>query len=249
MPGRAPSAARRAVIPVGTVGSAGGRSPLGGRVARAIRCSCSTSSRRSARASASSTSRDALIGRPCSSHVYQLIETPASIATSSRRRPSVRRRPPAGSPTSVGEIADRRTAQELGEVGSAIPAHRAHLNRRPAARWDRRSQDRPALPGAVPFVLDRAMEHLLSRTRRRCDIVGHPRPPPPRRSARRAVARRRAARPEAFPVDRIRLAAERALAGGGTLRRDGAPVRTDRGRRRAPRSGRRPTGRAAATTC
>ena len=39
----------------------------------------------------------ALIGRPCSSHVYQLTPTPASKATSSRRRPGVRRRAECGS--------------------------------------------------------------------------------------------------------------------------------------------------------
>ena len=50
----------------------------------------------------------ALIGRPCSSHVYQVTPTPASWASSSRRRPAVRRRVPAGRPTSSGLIRSLR---------------------------------------------------------------------------------------------------------------------------------------------
>ena len=57
---------------------------------------------RSARASASSTSSDARTSRPCSSHVYQVAPTPASCATSSRRRPGVRRRPPLGQADVLG---------------------------------------------------------------------------------------------------------------------------------------------------
>src|SRR5690606_7067609 len=45
--------------------------------------------------------------RPCSSHVYQVSDTPASIATSSRRSPGVRRRPAEGSPTCSGVTASR----------------------------------------------------------------------------------------------------------------------------------------------
>ena len=53
-------------------------------------------------AMASSTSSEARTSRPCSSHVYQVVPTPASWATSSRRRPGVRRRPPFGQPDVLG---------------------------------------------------------------------------------------------------------------------------------------------------
>src|SRR5690606_2274638 len=46
--------------------------------------------------------------RPCSSHVYQVSDTPASIATSSRRSPGVRRRPAEGAPTIWGVLASWR---------------------------------------------------------------------------------------------------------------------------------------------
>ena len=62
----------------------------------------------SVRAIASSTWTLALIGRPCSSQVYQVTPTPASWASSSRRRPAVRRRVPAGRPTSSGLIRSLR---------------------------------------------------------------------------------------------------------------------------------------------
>ena len=51
---------------------------------------------------------EALIRRPCSSHVYQVTDTPASRATSSRRRPGVRRPRPRGSLTCSGVTASRR---------------------------------------------------------------------------------------------------------------------------------------------
>ena len=63
-------------------------------------------------ASASSTSSEARTSRPCSSHVYQVVPTPASSATSSRRRPGVRRRPPLGSPTSSGWRLARRVRRK-----------------------------------------------------------------------------------------------------------------------------------------
>ena len=63
---------------------------------------------RRARATASSTCSEALMSRPCSSHVYQVTPTPATCASSSRRRPGVRRRPPGGSPTSTGRVRSRR---------------------------------------------------------------------------------------------------------------------------------------------
>ena len=44
------------------------------------------------------------MSRPCSSQVYQVRPTPARSATSSRRRPGVRRRWPLWSPTVAGEM-------------------------------------------------------------------------------------------------------------------------------------------------
>ena len=65
-------------------------------------------SRRNTRATASSTCTLALIGRPCSSHVYQVTPTPASWATSSRRKPGVRLRTPGAMPTCSGVTRSRR---------------------------------------------------------------------------------------------------------------------------------------------
>lgn len=59
---------------------------------------------------ASSTSAEILISRPCSSHVYQDTPTPASTATSSRRKPGVRRprESPTAIPAAAGVIRARR---------------------------------------------------------------------------------------------------------------------------------------------
>ena len=73
------------------------------------------SSRSRARPMASSTSDEALIRRPCSSHVYQVTDTPARSATSSRRRPGVRRFLPAGNPTWRG-CAVAPSTQERGQL-------------------------------------------------------------------------------------------------------------------------------------
>src|SRR6266487_2334936 len=57
----------------------------------------------------SSVCAETLIWRPCSSHVYHDRPTPASAATSSRRRPGVRRRLlPSPTPAADGEIDARR---------------------------------------------------------------------------------------------------------------------------------------------
>src|SRR5580704_4261672 len=72
------------------------------------RCSRSARSRRRVPATASSTCVLALISRPCSSQVYQVMPTPASRATSSRRSPGVRRRGPGARPTSSGRTLARR---------------------------------------------------------------------------------------------------------------------------------------------
>ena len=65
---------------------------------------------------ASSTSSEARTSRPCSSHVYQVVPTPASSATSSRRRPG---RAPAAAvrkPDVLGLEARALGAQEVGEL-------------------------------------------------------------------------------------------------------------------------------------
>ena len=54
-----------------------------------------------------SASADADTGRPCSIHVYQVGLTPHNWATSSRRRPGVRRRGPGGKPTAIGDSRSR----------------------------------------------------------------------------------------------------------------------------------------------
>lgn len=50
--------------------------------------------------------------RPCSSQVYQVTPTSASIATSSRRRPGVRRRPTRGNPRRCGSRLSRRARRK-----------------------------------------------------------------------------------------------------------------------------------------
>ncbi|MFF0096066.1 SDR family NAD(P)-dependent oxidoreductase [Streptomyces canus] len=47
-------------------------------------------------------------GDACSSHVYQMMLTPAGVATTSRRSPGVRRRPKVGSPACAGVRRARR---------------------------------------------------------------------------------------------------------------------------------------------
>lgn len=57
------------------------------------------------------------MGRPCSSQVYQVTPTPESCATSSRRRPGVRRRKPGGIPTSAGVTRARRPRRKPASSG------------------------------------------------------------------------------------------------------------------------------------
>src|SRR5262249_11509706 len=83
---------------------------------RATRWSIPASSSFSARPIARSTSTDALIRRPCSSHVYHVTDTPASIATSSRRSPGVRLERPGGRPTCAGVTCSRRTRRNSASV-------------------------------------------------------------------------------------------------------------------------------------
>lgn len=72
----------------------------------ARRCSRPVSSIPNTRPTASSTWPEA-VTRSCSSHVYQVTPTPASVATSSRRSPGARRRPVTGSPTCPGPSRSR----------------------------------------------------------------------------------------------------------------------------------------------
>src|SRR4051812_34570805 len=84
------------------------------------------------------------MSRPCSSHVYQDRPTPASWATSSRRRPGVRRRPLAGRPTSCGVTWARRlrrksvsSERRSWEGGGASPTIDALLVTRPTVAHPR----------------------------------------------------------------------------------------------------------------
>ena len=110
--GAAPTAPRRASSTSGPFAATGWASDT--------RCSWPASSRRRARPIERSTSVDALIRRPCSSHVYQVTETPASRATSSRRRPGVRRLRPRGSLTCSGVSASRRARRNAAELGALL---------------------------------------------------------------------------------------------------------------------------------
>ena len=91
---------------------------------------------------------EALIRRPCSSHVYQVTDTPASRATSSRRRPGVRRPRPRGSLTCSGRHRLAPGAQELGELGALVAGRR---HRRPVEHTGRPIQvhGRPSAECAV----------------------------------------------------------------------------------------------------
>jgi hypothetical protein len=61
-----------------------------------------------------------------SSHVYQVMLTPAGVATSSRRSPGVRSRLKVGSPASAGVRRAPQAAEELGKL--TRPALRRHLS-------------------------------------------------------------------------------------------------------------------------
>ena len=106
------------------------------------RCSWPASSRRRARPIERSTSLDALIRRPCSSHVYQVTDTPARSATSSRRRPGVRRPRPRGSLTCSGRHRLAPGAQELGELGAVLVGHRGAVDHTAASNDATRSRPR-----------------------------------------------------------------------------------------------------------
>ena len=90
------------------------------------------------RASASIVVSDGLTSLPCSSRTYQSTPIPASSATSSRRRPGVRRRRPLGSPTSSGVRRSRRDRRKSASsllLGSAMVAARSSTTGRIPA-WD-----------------------------------------------------------------------------------------------------------------
>ncbi len=70
----------------------------------------------------------------CSSHVYQVVPTPARSATSSRRSPGVRRRTPSGSPTLAGAeprgaSAETRRIPGGGPADGRAVAHVRHHSR------------------------------------------------------------------------------------------------------------------------
>ena len=102
----------------------------------ARRCSCSALPSRSARASASIVVADGLTVRPCSSRMYQSTPMPASSATSSRRRPGVRRRRPTGRPTAFGVSFSRRERRKspsslcLGSARAGTSSSRDSINPR-----------------------------------------------------------------------------------------------------------------------
>ena len=98
----------------------------------------------SARARASMVISDGLTSRPCSSRTYQSTPMPASSATSSRRRPGVRRRRVAGRPTVSGRSRCRRERRKspssLRRASMVVPLNPRiipGLNNRtaPAAEW------------------------------------------------------------------------------------------------------------------
>ena len=62
------------------------------------------------------------MSRPCSSHVYQLTLTPARVATSSRRRPGVRRLA-SGRPKSTGFSRARRPRPVPGGEAARLSPH------------------------------------------------------------------------------------------------------------------------------
>lgn len=80
-------------------------------------CIRSSSSRRSASASARTTAEDGRASRPCSRRAMYSTLTPASVATSSGRNPGVRRHlPVTGNPTSAGCICSRRARRNSASV-------------------------------------------------------------------------------------------------------------------------------------
>lgn len=94
-------------------------------------------------ASAPSTCGDGRRSRPCSSRARYSTLIPVSVASSERRSPGVRRRKPAGSPTSAGLMASRRLRRNAPSSLSLTPA-----TYRPPARSSSpcQGQSQPGLP-------------------------------------------------------------------------------------------------------
>ena len=65
--------------------------------------------------------------RPCSSHVYQVTDTPASRATSSRRRPGRAAAASGRKPDLLGTHGLTPGPQELGQLGAMVES-RPHLH-------------------------------------------------------------------------------------------------------------------------
>lgn len=130
--------------------SADTQSPTSGNATEGIpanryKCSRSGTSIRNVRATASNTCALALIGRPCSNHVYQVTPTPASCATSSRRKPGVRRRDPTGNPTSAGPIRSRRDRKNADNSPRRTACPDPEPTAEPAAA--------PRSPALIPAIL------------------------------------------------------------------------------------------------
>ncbi len=134
---RARRSSRRAGVIVGQLAAGvGSTAPASWK-----RWARSLASRRSVRARASRTCSETWIARACSSQVYQVTPTAESCATSSRRRPGVRRRRPRGRPTCSGVMRSRR------------------LRRKTASSWRRTSEPRP--PGRRRAVVSWAVAMLV----------------------------------------------------------------------------------------
>ena len=188
-PGTAPRARRSGPGPAAPrAGSrrraAAARRGRGGRGARARR----VSSRRT-RASASRTCADGLMSRPCSSHVYQDSPTPASWATSSRRRPGRAASPVRGKADVLRRHLRAPVPEEVRELRAAL-----------LGGWWCESHDRcpscDATDRSAPLRHAPHDTHRQARQpRRRPDRIRRHAARRPRRVRPAARPRRRAGRP------------------------------------------------------
>ncbi|MGR7002057.1 hypothetical protein ACU686_35300 [Yinghuangia aomiensis] len=84
--------------------------------------------------------------------MYQVTPTPANCATSSRRKPGVRRRDPTGNPTSAGPIRSRRDAKrrQLTPRRTTCPATGTSP---PTADPTTEPDATPRCPHSIPAIL------------------------------------------------------------------------------------------------
>ena len=161
--------------------------------------------------------------RPCSSHVYQVSDTPASIATSSRRSPGVRRPRPARQPDLLGSSPPRD-----GPAGT----RRARRDGRSSSMSQSSRDERPVDLG-IRFAACSAFPRVRRSRSTRCSTISA-------RSSRSSRRRTTSTRSRSRPRSLAAIIEARLGADGDAHRRPGRPARALVGRRRAEGAPARP---------